>query len=234
MRACVPAPSNPPFGLSDADAQAQRLIEVAVALQGDSVEFLPAPWVRCLAGMHEGRYDLIVGVEPDPDFYPFIAFPQKAGKIDASRRLGTVEYVVVQKATSGAAWDSKAAYHLSLPLVVPRSISAVTRRLEKLGVDANGINYDPDRFVSMLLLGRAGAVVLKKDETTLALSRSSFPGLSAVQEFPFVATDVYLGIRRSLLVARPQYIESIWREVGRLRSSLPWPSKIDESITRKR
>lgn len=233
LKACVPAHPSAPFRLSEAEGQAQRLIALAVGLQGDFVEFLSAPWVRCLAGMHESQYDMIVGVEPDPDFYSFIAFPRKASKIDTSRRLGTVEYVVVQKVGAVAAWDGKAFKHMGLPLIVPRSIPVVLRRLAQLGVEAKGFNYDPGRFVSMLLRGRADAVVLRRHEATLVLSRGSFPGLTEVQEHPLVATDVYLGFRPSLLKSKPGYADAIWRDIGRIRSSPSWPANSGEAFAQR-
>lgn len=223
LRACIPDYPSAPFSSPNGEAAGQHLVALAVQRQGDAVQFTAAPWARSLAGMRSGDYDLLIGAEPDDDVFAYIAFPQKAGKVDPSRRLGVVEYVLVQKVDAHPAWEGRAFKGASRPVVVPRDIYAVSRHFDVIGVALRSLNYDAGRFAALLCRDRAEFIVLRRSDLAAALSGCPTMPRAQLQAYPLAAADVYLGVRKALLQSRPELGESIWRELARLRSSGAWP-----------
>jgi polar amino acid transport system substrate-binding protein len=227
LKACMPDYPNRPFSSPIEETAGQRVVTLAVQRQGDDVQFIATPWARCLAGIQGGEYDLLMGAEPDEDLSPFVAFPQRAGKVDTSRRLGVIEYVVVQKLSSQLMWEGRAFKDLGLPVVVPRSIYAVSKRLASIGVVFKSLNYNAGRFAALLCHDRTEFIVVRRNDLPTAISGCPASPALHLQSFPLTATDVYLGVRRSLLQSRPELGEAIWRELAKIRSSNEWPPDLD-------
>ena len=223
----MPDYPSAPFSSPTEETAGQRVVTLAVQRQGDGVQFVAAPWARCLAGIRTGEYDLLVGAEPDEDLASYVAFPQRAGKVDASRRLGVIEYVLVQKMSSQVSWEGRAFKDLGLPVVVPRSVYTVSRRLAAIGIVFRSLNYNAGRFAALLCYDRAEFIVLRRNDLATATSNCPSDPAPHLQSFPLAATDVYLGIRRSLLQSRPELGEAIWRELARIRSSSEWPTDLE-------
>lgn len=226
LKACMPDYPSTPFSSPVEETSGQRAVTLAVQRQGDSVQFIAAPWARCLAGIRGGEYDLLVGAEPDEDLSSFVAFPQRAGKVDASRRLGVVEYILVQKTGSRVVWEARPLKDL-VPVVVPRSIYAVSKRLASLGVVFKSLNYNAERFAALLCHDRAEFIVLRRSDLAVAISGCPAEPAPHLQSFPLAATDVHLGVRRSLLQSRPELGEALWRELARMRCSSEWPADLE-------
>lgn len=227
LRTCIPDHANIPFSTPRGEAAGQRVVAQAAQRHGYQVLFAPAPWPRCLAGIQSGEYDLILGVEPDQDLYAFIAFPERGGQVNVARRLGTVDYVLVQKSSSAGVWD----FQNQRPptIVVPRSIMAVRKRLSAAPALIKSINYDADRFVSLLCQDRAEAVVLRRNDLA-AMAAGCAPDRGQLgQPHNLASISVYLGVRKSMLQAQPNLAETLWREVDRIRASTSWPSDLDGS-----
>jgi hypothetical protein len=219
LRACFPDYQGGSLSSPEGDAAAQRIIALAARRQGDDVQFLVAPWTRCVAGMGSGQYDLLVGAEADQELQSFVAFPEKSGRPDSTRRLGSTEYVLVHKSAVQAAPHDRGAKEDPESVIVPTSAYAATRRLLNGGVRAKLMNYDASRFVSLLCHDRADMVVLRRKDFAPALPLCQPTQTILIQSYSIAVADVYLGVRRSLLLARPELAESIWREIERLRST---------------
>lgn len=219
LKVCIPNYRSAPFSSPHAASTVQRMVTMAAKSFGESVEFLAAPWARCVAGMSGGQYDLIVGAEADEELLPFIAFPEKVGKPDSSRRLGTMEYVVVHRIRGQSSPDVQSSRDATQRAIVPTSGYAATKRLADLGIQVKAINYDAGRFMSMLCYDRADMVVLRRSDLTaeLAACRPTHDILIELQPLP--GSDVFLGVRRALLQDRPDLGEIIWREMDRIKGS---------------
>ena len=226
LKACIPDYQSSPFSSPDGGTPGQRVVAMAVRRQGDNIQFLAAPWARCVAGMTNGQYDLIIGVEADEDLLPAIAFPEKSGKPDTSRRLGTVEYVLVRKTITQPFAGDRASKDVSRFVIVPTSGYAAARSLSMSGARTKAMNYDAGRFVTLLCHDRVDMVVLRRSDLGPALPGCMPTGTILIQSYFLVTAEVYVGIRRSLLQSRPELAESIWREVERIRTSPDWPNEL--------
>lgn len=225
LRTCIPNHANVPFSTPRGEATGQRLVMQAAKRHGYQVLFSPARWVRCMAGIHAGEYDLILGVEPDQDLFSFIAFPEKDGKVNAGRRLGTVDYVLIQKSSAAVVGNDPA--QRPPTIVVPRSILSVAKSLSASPGLIKSINYDADRFVALLCQDRAEAVVLRRNDLA-AMTLGCAPNQGQIAQSHVVAsTSVYLGVRKSLLQSKPDLAEVLWREVDRIRASTTWRFDLD-------
>jgi len=216
LKACIADYQSEPISSPSAESQGQRIVVLAARRQGDTVRFLVAPWARCIAGMASSQYDLILGVEADQDLQQYIAFPEKAGGPDPSRRLGTVEYVLVRKA---AGHPERGAGPVRESVIVPSSGYGVARRLSTGGAQTKAMNYGAGRFVSLLCRDRADMIVLRRGDLAASLAECDPQHTVVIQSSSMGMADVYLGVRRSLFQSRPEFAESIWREIERLRSS---------------
>jgi hypothetical protein len=223
LRACIPDHPNLPFSSPNGDAVGQQLIALAVQRQGDEVQFFAVPWTRCLIGMRTGDYDLIVGAEADADLFASIAFPLKAGKVDASRRLGVMQYVLVQKVGSSHASVTRDSWTAE-QVVVPRDVFAISRRLRSPEVSPKSLKYDVARFVALLCHDRTEFIVLRDVDLSSTLARCTPEPGPQLQAYPIASTDVFLGVRKALIQSRPELGDSIWQELARIRSSSSWPT----------
>ena len=216
LRTCIPDHPNPPFSMPRGETAWQRVVAQAAQRHGYVVQFMPAPWARCLAGVSAGDYDLILGAEPDDDQADFIALPERAGRRDVSRRLGTVDYVLVRKSTVPA-WDFQR--KMQPTIVIPRNILAVRMKFSTTRALIRSINYDAERFVALLCQDRADAVVVRRSDLP-SLNPTCEIERAQVDKSPALATaSVYLGVRKALLRSHPDLAETLWREADKARAS---------------
>lgn len=223
LKACIADYQSEPISSPGTESPVQRIVAIAARRQGDTVQFLVAPWARCIAGMATAQYDLILGAEADQDLQQSIAFPEKGGRPDPSRRIGSVEYVLVRRSSAHA---DRAASRAREWVIVPTSGYAAARRLSMGGALTKSMNYDAGRFVSLLCRERTDMVVLRRGDLASAAAECEPQRTVVLQSSSILVAEVYLGVRRSLLQSRPEFAEGIWREVERLRSSPEWASEL--------
>lgn len=216
LRTCIPDYPSPPFSMPKGEAAWQRVVARAAQRQGYVVQYMPAPWARCLAGVSAGDYDLILGPEPDGDQVGFIALPERAGQTDVSRRLGTVDYVLVRKSTVPV-WDFQR--KMQPTIVIPRSILAVRMMFSTTRALVRSINYDAARFVALLCQDRADAVVVRRDDLPAQNPACEFERTQLDKSSAPATASVYLGVSKALLMSRPGLAEALWRETDQARAS---------------
>lgn len=217
LRTCIPDHADPPFSTPSGDAAWQRVLVQAAQRHGYTVQFMPAPWPRCLAGIHAGDYDLILGAEPDKDLADFIALPEKAGQTDVSRRLGAVDYVLVQKSSALPVADLHR--QMQPTIVIPRNIPAVRLKLSTTPAFIKSINYDAERFIALLCQDRADAVVVRRDDVPVLNPTCETERTPVDRSRSLASVSVYLGVRKALLKSHPDLAEALWREVDKARGA---------------
>lgn len=217
LTTCIPDHGNLPFSTPTGEADWQRVVAQAAQRLGYVVRYMPAPWPRCLAGIRVGDYDAVLGPEPDTEYADFIALPEKAGQLDTARRLGTVDYVLVQRSTAVPAWDRSR--QVRPTMVIPRSIAAIRLKLGATSAFVKSINYDANRFIALLCQDRADAVVVRRNDLPALNSPCETEVVQIGRSQALASADVYLGVRKALLSSRQDLAEALWREIGKVRTS---------------
>jgi polar amino acid transport system substrate-binding protein len=223
LKACMLDEDYAPHSFPRREAPGQRLISMAVQRQGQTVEFLAAPWRRCLDGIRKGQYDLIVGPSPNPSFFEFIAYPLKDGKPDGAQSMGPVDYVVLRRKGSSMLWNGDTFTQLNSPVFYGNGAVIVRAKLDKLGVASDDSAHEIKQLVDMLYHDRTDAVVMRVFEAESLLAQSPYQGKLEILPKPLVSFNAYLGASLALRTAQPALLNAIWAEMGRIRASAEWP-----------
>lgn len=216
---CISQNPVPPLTYPDKEGEAQTLVRLAVERLGDTVNFVPLPWVRCRLSVKAGTYFAALPLAATPTNLTDFSFPMRNGYVDKTRNTGSMVIGVVRRIGSPIGWDGTAFSNLNVPvMVLPGQMSARDKLIE-LGVaqDAGAVNAES--LLRKLVLSRGDVAVLPMGIIDSALKSEEFRESLEVMRAPLATEITFLGFNREFEQAERAYVQSIWMEISRIASS---------------
>ncbi len=224
LRICVVDVPLPPFFSGDEDKPGltERLLRDAARGASLQIEFERLPQARCRALLLKGKIDGMFAAPISVHTESF-AFPRLADRqIDRSRRVMTIEYVLVRRAGTNFEWDGREFSPEAQPLIgMRRGVSLLMERLTAVGakVDDGASSYE--QALNKLLAGRTNLAVVPRNslqayQANLKPTELQLRKLEALRT-SLLTQDFYIAIRPDLDPIRRSTAESFWQEIGRLR-----------------
>lgn len=224
LRICVVDVPLPPFFSGDESKPGltERLLRDAARGASLQIEFERLPQPRCRALLLKGTIDGMFAAPISVHTESF-AFPRLADRqIDRSRRVMTIEYVLVRRAGTHFDWDGREFSPEAQPLIgVRRGVSLLMERLTAVGarVDDGAASYE--QALNKLVAGRTHLAVVPRHslqayQANLKPTEQELPKLEALRT-SLLTQDFYIAIRPDLDPIRRSTAESFWQEIARLR-----------------
>ncbi len=177
---------------------------------GIAIEWVRAPFVRCLRMLHTHEVDLINAASFRPEREAFGLYPQKGGRVDVSRRLKSNSYVAYVTKGSDIGWDERG-FSSSRPVIVAIERGAsIASELDRVGANYLQLNSAAQAF-TMLRRNRVN-VVVSSDAFGLKYADDSMTRLMT----PIRTKHYYLMAARGLYAVHPRLVEQIWDISGEL------------------
>ncbi len=183
-----------------------------------TVQFARQPWKRCKIELQNGRVDGIFNASFKPERIKIGVYPTKNGKVDPSRRITTITYVLYTLKDSLLRWDAKnkKIYNVTGNIGAPYGYS-IADDLIKWGipVEESSTTYTDfqklirDRVDGVAALELAGDFYLKKYPDRFKDIKKISP--------PLVTKPYYLMLSHQFVKKYPQLSEKIWNALAEIR-----------------
>jgi polar amino acid transport system substrate-binding protein len=217
---CIPSNPFPPLTFTDHEGQGQWLVRKAVERQGDAVRFESVPWKRCTEGVVAGAYE--AAMPPSAKFLPQMAFPMAGAEADARKSFGTVTMAVLRRVGSKAHWDGKAFTSLNTPVLYNKNIVSVKEKLATLGIAGDEGAHVNESLLRKLLAGRGELLIMNEQAAMEELAQPEYKGQLEILPVPFLTFTLYVAFNREFHAANTAFVEAVWTEIARLRSTPEW------------
>lgn len=219
LTVCVSQNPVPPLTYPDRDGTAQTLVRRAVALQGDSVQFVTAPWMRCRMGLKNGDYDGALPLAPAIQNLEDFAFPVKTGALDAGRGVGDFTVRVLRRTGTPVRWDGVAFANLRTPVMALPGQAIARDKLRVLGAAEDATTPHAQSILRKLVAGRAEVAVLPAGFVQQELALPEFRDAVEVLPQPLLSSPSFLGFNRDFQRREAAYVEAVWAAMGQLRAA---------------
>lgn len=230
LKACMVDERFAPVSSPSTEMPGQYLLRKALESRGDTVEFFPSPWRRCIDSVRHGEMDIPMGGGANPDFFGFLSFPRAAdGSVDRERRLASYDYLVLRVKGSAANWNGEKFEGLQFPVLYASGQMAIKNRLAKIGQEGSDGAKTQMQQLTMLLANRSDIAVMVRDRAEALLREKEFAGKIEILDKPFLTNDAYVPIRTTLYETDKKYFDSLWADIVKLRSAPDWP-KIERKL----
>lgn len=181
-----------------------------------TIDYQLLPWKRCLAKLKANEVDGAFTVSFSEERREFGAFPGN-GQADVNRRMHFARYFLVRKKGSTVGWDGKQFQNLDGKIAFQLGYS-VGDMLRALRVPVDEAADSPHSVGRKVLAGRvAGAAMMDSD--TYAVMQGPLASRLEVVETPLIEKPYYLMLSHSLVKARPELAEQIWKQIEEVRNS---------------
>ena len=198
----------------------ERLLIDAGAQAGLSIELMRYPTRRCRQQLLLGKLEGWVAA-PTPGNQADATFPQRAGLVDASRRLASLNMVWVQRRESTLTWDGKTwlgSAPNDLLIGVRAGQNSAIEPLKKMGFRVDDAAFNVPQLFRKLLAKRIDLVLALQEEVHSALlGADAQPHLIHVWPEPLFSLDFHVSIGKHLSPERHAQAEALWNAIGDLR-----------------
>jgi polar amino acid transport system substrate-binding protein len=219
---CIPDVDYPPLIYQSHEGQAQWLVRKAVERQGDSIQFLPVPWKRCIDGARKGTYDGALPPAFNQEFLPELVFPMRNGKMDAAFGLADNTYVVLRRIGGTVNWDGQKFTGLTTPVLLQGGIVIVRNKLTALKVGVDEGSKSDLNALQKLAVRRGDIAMMHKQSAEQFITQDEFRDKLEILPEPFLTFPVFLAFNRTYYEQSKLRAEAIWTEIKRLRTSKEW------------
>ncbi|WP_100641833.1 substrate-binding periplasmic protein [Alteromonas facilis] len=181
---------------------------------GQSIEWVRAPFPRCLVLLKQNEVDLLNVASFSADREQYGHYPKLNGSIDPKRRLKSDAYHAYVLESGHVSWNGMEFSHLSNKPIAIEIGASIRRFLNERNIPVYEVSRVSQAF-GMLRLGRVSAVVTNK-----------FNGLSftnsGVIELPQEVNSkaYYIMISDGFISQYPEYAEQIWAQSGETRRAI--------------
>ncbi|MES2299195.1 MAG: hypothetical protein V4582_19275 [Pseudomonadota bacterium] len=221
VNVCIPVNPFPPLTFPSHEGQGQWLVRKAIERQGDTVQFLAVPWLRCTEGAANGTYD--AAMPPSAIFAATLAFPTaEGGQIDPLQSVGEVSLSVVRRIGSKADWNGKAFSDLSRPVMFNRGIVSIKEKLAKLGTPGDDSAHANESLMRKLLVGRGELLVMNTQAAQAEIAEEEYRGKLEILPAPFLTFTLYLAFNPRFQSSNAAFTKAVWAEIGHLRTTPEW------------
>lgn len=176
------------------------------------VDWVRAPFPRCLALLGSGEVDIVNAVSYKVDREIYGLYPRKRDDVDISKRLKFDSYKAFVRKTSKIKWDGDHFSGLGKGLVLIEIGASIESLLSSLGLNVQEI-ASIDRGFLMLSMGRAEAVVTNGYNRPETMENLKFLTPELVRK-PY-----YLMISKHFYRNNPDLSESIWSASAALQEN---------------
>lgn len=223
LRVCYENQSYSPF-LLGVDSTPQDnpgiLLELILMAAGEvsvDVQFYRRPWKRCIADLKDGKSDALFAAIWKADREKWAVFPKAAGRVDSSRSLWHVKYLVFVKRGTALTFDGVNFTGLQHGLSAPIGYVA-NDKLSEMAALAPG-SHDIENGLKLVSLGRMDGYVV---ETYIGRSTVSALGLNdsiTVLPEPFLDADWFLPVSHNYYQQHQETAEALWSALARVRQN---------------
>ena len=183
-----------------------KMVEKRVGVQ---FQFKRMPWKRCLFMLEHGAADAAFHTSYKAARAEYGVYPTRDGKLDPSRSIYKLTYVLYAKKGSGVSWNGKTISNVSHPIGTQLSF-AIADDLRKMGYEVEE-EASVDTNLNKLDAGRISAYadMEKMVDNTL---RKHNPRYQAIEKLhpPLSEKVYYLLISKAFAAKHPQLTERIW------------------------
>ena len=146
----------------------------------------------------------------------------KNGKPDPNRSFGLAFAYVVRNKDDPVAWDGKQFSRLAKPVLYTTGLTAVREYLDRLRVPMSEHPRSAQQIAEMLMTGRAEVAVLRESDAIAVTRNEKYRDRLEMLSPPFLRINIYFPVNRDFQARDPEYVEAIWKEIGRLRTTSQW------------
>ncbi len=184
------------------------------------INFKRLPWKRCKIELQKGKVDGIFNASFKPKRMKLGIFPMKNGKVDSSKRITTISYVLYTLRDSLLRWDvqSKKIYNLEGYIGAPLGYS-IADDLRKWGIpvaESYSTNTDFKKLIRKRLEGVA-ALELAGD-FYVKVYPDQFKDIKKLHP-PLATKPYYLMLSHQFVKKHPHISKKIWNAIAEIREN---------------
>lgn len=184
------------------------------------VEFRRMPWKRCLASIKKGKVDGIFNTSFRSERMELGNYPMIEGRVDKSRRITRMSYVLYKQKGSSLMWDEvgREMHNLDSQICAPLGYSIV-KDLKSWNIPVYELLTTDDcmkilasgkgRFAGIATLEFSGDFYLNKNKPVYSDIVKVSP--------PLVTKEYYLMLSRQFVNNQPEISNDIWKTIGEIR-----------------
>jgi polar amino acid transport system substrate-binding protein len=222
-----------PWRLKDGVGLNFTLLKMVGEKLGVRLDFVAAPWRRCLADMQSGDVDGAFAASFTEERLAMGAYPSGAdGKPDPSRQLMIDGYHLFKLKGATLGWDGKQFTNLTGVIATGPGYSVIAL-LKAAGATVDEGARGTDNILQKVALGRAQGAALITIDGEHALK--TIPELgNALEEvpLPLVEKPYYVMLSHQLADAKPGFARSFWDTVASVRESAEYKKAQVEFLAR--
>ena len=222
-----------PWHLKDGTGLNVTLLGMVSEKLGVKLEFVAAPWRRCLADMEGGAVDGAVGASFIEERMVQGVYPtDAAGKPDPSRRIDDGGYRLFKPKDSNLGWDGKQFTNLTDVIATGPGYSVIDL-LKQAGATVDDGARGADVILRKVLLGRAQAAALGAADGEHLLKTVPEFG-NAIEEYPvpLVEKAYYVMLSHQFVDANPGFAGSFWDTVASVRDSAEYKQAEEDFLAK--
>ena len=217
LRLAYDIDSTPPFTVGVGQVTPERpgitaeLIRQSAAKVQCDVELIRMPALRAQEWVQQGAGQGAFSFSYSAKSAESLAYPEDGARLDRSRRVATLSYVVYVPQESALNWDGQQFTNLNGPVAVNFG-SPITTDLREAGVKVVE-TYSSQEAMRNLSLGRVAAYVTLAENGENAIARARIDGIGQLS-VPFVSKDYFLVFNRDFYTQNSAKVERLWDEIG--------------------
>lgn len=225
LRVCHENQNYPPYlsaTLStDSDSQHKQglladLLNASAQQLDIKIEYISAPWKRCILFMKTGSVDALLSAVHDPSREAWGVYPKQSGQIDYSRRLWTIHYRLYRHQTSHLTWNGERLSHNSLGVDAPSGYK-VHKRLKEMGALPE-FSHLPEHGFRMLQHKRLDGYVLEEETAKQLIQREGLDKIVPADKV-FLEEDIFLPFSHHWFSDNPQIADQLWNTLAAQRNA---------------
>ncbi len=173
------------------------------------------PWKRCLAKLKANEVDGAFTVSFSEERRQYGAFPG-GEPADVKKRMHYAGYFLIRKKGSAIDWDGKQFLHADgkIAFRLGYSVGEQLRELKMAVDETNDSLYNVGRKV---VTGRVAGAAMMDSDANVLMSSALGPQLDMVAT-PLIEKPYYLILSNTLVKARPELAERIWKSIEEVRN----------------
>lgn len=191
------------------------LVDLAAHQIGCQIHWQRLPTLRVLRDLTQGSVDAALFYSWTPARDQVLRYPRQQGKLDPSRRLARLNYVLYRKLGTAVSWDGEQLRpaHCRVGYNAGWSIS--------LYLEERQLNLHPgDGAMQLLRLVHkerlcAYATLDAAGDAAIA----AWPGQFEKMQPPLLTKDYYLPFNPGYYQRHPERVEALWQQIGVLREA---------------
>lgn len=227
---CHDDTDNFPWLAKGSQGIANKLVAMAAAKSGITIEQQPFPWKRCLYNVANGTVAGAFAASYNDERAGFAVYPTTAdGRLDDSRRIKSDGYSLYRLKSSSAHWDGTQFVNLTGKIGSQLGYSS-TAELKKYGVPVAEFGDLPEVSMKRLMAGEVQMLALMTYEGD---EQMNDPKVAAAVEkiaSPFVEKPYFVIINKTYYGAHKKQVDDFWAALGAARESAEYKKLFREHL----